>query len=134
MKLDLFFDKVCTIFSITVTSIDRTDVPVKAVLGTLENIPCDFGKGVTARNNTEQEDARETDQELMEIVINGDLLSDNPDLLNIRKGMYIELYENPENTPILTGIYIINTVDWVKDMYGCLDNVYMSATQTEDVG
>lgn len=123
--IDIFFDKKCSIYSIWYSKVDGTQVPSRTLIHEL--IPCDFGKWVTPQNFTnEPQITKASDIETMEIVINW------PSIIDIRKGMEIELYENVSWVNILTWNYVINTVDYVKNINWYLDNIYMSATTTDD--
>lgn len=68
MLNDTFVDKVCTIYDISYVKIGATQVPVKTTL--YENIPCDFGKSNVTSSNYTDVQARETDLEVFEIVLN----------------------------------------------------------------
>ena len=124
MWLTTFFDKKCTIYSIAPVRSNGTQKKVKTIIHEL--IPCDFGKGITPENYIpDLQVTRESDKETMEIVLNW------PSFIDIRKGMMIELFEDAWWVDVSTWVYTINTVDYVKDMYWVLDNIYMSATTTD---
>lgn len=124
MWLTTFFDKKCTIYEVWYAIVDATQVPSKNVIHNL--IPCDFGKGITPENYVpDLQVTKESDKETMEIVLNW------PWFIDVRKWMLIELFEDAWWVDVSVWIYKINTVDFVKDMYWVLDNIYMSATTTD---
>lgn len=122
MWISIFFDKKCSIYSISYVRVDWSQIPQKTLL--YENIDCDFWKTITQWNFwPELPERRQEDMENMKLILNW------PNFTDVRKEMYVDLFE-AWNVPVWT--FIIKTVDFVKDIYGVIDNVYMSCETTDD--
>lgn len=116
---ETFVDKKATVYDITTMRVDSAEIPTKNTIYTLA--PCDFGKPIKNRNYMES-NVVSNDKEEMEVVF-------NRWYENVRKGMYIDLFESFNGTDVAVWTYIIQTVDFVKDWNGIIDNIYLSCSQ-----
>jgi len=110
--MDFFYDKKCSIYSITKAKVDGSESYVETPLYT--EILCDFWLG--SWNNTDSKLSRDT----KELYYTVDL---QPSYTDVRKWMRIQLFDIVNGSSIDLWMFEIVSVEYFKNLDNLVDNI-----------
>lgn len=115
-----FYDKQCTISSISIVDDGVSEVEQKVAL--YENIDCSFWRSGAGEDLKDTTLGRRTDQSSYQVSL-------RPEYSQVREGMEIELFEKYGGVFESIGSYKINFVEAYDKINGQPDHIYISCTR-----